>query len=173
MLSIIALLTATPAAGPPLPAICLTEPDAAAMLVRVPFRIVDGRIYLDVQVNGEGPFTFAVDTGASGIGRADLSLVKALALPLAETGAASDGVSTATVPTTTLAELRLGDHVMRNVEVIARDYSGRMPPRKRHRRHSRARFLCRRHAADRLSEPDPDLCPGRHARSTGTRRAGV
>lgn len=128
MLSIIALLAATPVAGPPLPAICLTEPDAAAMLVRVPFRIVDGRIYLDVQVNGKGPFTFAVDTGASGIGRADLSLVKALALPLAETGAASDGVSTATVPTTTLAELRLGDHVMRNVEVIARDYSGRMPP---------------------------------------------
>lgn len=110
------------------PDICRTDPDKAATLARVPFRIVDGRIYLDTYVNGQGPFTFAVDTGASGIGRADMSLIQALNLPLAQTGTASDGVSTASVATTTLAHLRLGGQELRNVEVIARDYSGRMPP---------------------------------------------
>lgn len=134
MYSVLAILLAaqTGANAPPddlsLPDICRTDPDEDATLVRVPFRIVDGRIYLDAHVNGQGPFTFAVDTGASGIGRADMSLVQALNLPLAQTGTASDGVSTASVATTTLAHLRLGGHELHNVEVIARDYSGRMPP---------------------------------------------
>ena len=48
--------------------------------VSVPFALVDGRVYVEARVNGGGPYRFAVDTGASGIGRADARLVSGLGL---------------------------------------------------------------------------------------------
>ena len=53
---------------------------ASDALVDLPFRTIESRIYLDVMVDGKGPFVFAVDTGASGIGRVDASLVAELGL---------------------------------------------------------------------------------------------
>src|SRR3954470_18910659 len=32
----------------------------------MPFRLVDNRVFIDVKVNGQGPFHFILDTGASG-----------------------------------------------------------------------------------------------------------
>src|SRR5690606_30108584 len=52
------------------------------LVMRVPFEVVDGRIYVQAEVDGRGPFRFAVDTGASGLGRADSSLVATLGLEL-------------------------------------------------------------------------------------------
>jgi predicted aspartyl protease len=95
-------------------------------LVDLPFRTIDGRIYLDVLVNGRGPFVFAVDTGASGIGRADASLVAELELPHDGAGQTSDGVATATVDTVRIASLTLGGLVRSDVAVIARDYRSRV-----------------------------------------------
>ena len=54
-------------------------PDADVAM-RVPFDLVDGRIYVQARADGQGPFRFAVDTGASGMARADSSLVSALGL---------------------------------------------------------------------------------------------
>lgn len=108
-------------------ACALAQVDAEP-LFRVPFRIVDGRIYTDVRVNGQGPFTFAIDTGASGLGRADLSLVKALEMPFVGDGRASDGVSTQTVPTVRFDRLEIGGYASGGMEVMARDYAGRMAP---------------------------------------------
>lgn len=97
-------------------------------LVSMPFRTVNGRIYLDVEVNGSGPFTFALDTGASGIGRADSSLVAELALPPAGQGETSDGVNTAEVEMVNIASLALGGLVRRDAVVITRDYRSRVSP---------------------------------------------
>lgn len=94
----------------------------------VPFRTVDGRIYVEARVDGKGPFAFAVDTGASGMGRADASLVARLGLPVHGTGEASDGVASATVDTVKLGSLDLGGFVRRDLEVITRDYASRMAP---------------------------------------------
>src|ERR1700728_4914724 len=33
----------------------------------VPFKLIDGRIFVDVRVNGEGPFAFIFDTGGNAI----------------------------------------------------------------------------------------------------------
>ena len=55
---------------------------AADAVARFPFELVDGRIYVQARVNGQGPFRFAVDTGASGLARADAKLVQALGLSL-------------------------------------------------------------------------------------------
>lgn len=97
-------------------------------LVDLPFRTIDGRIYLDVMVDGQGPFVFAVDTGASGIGRADASLVAELALQSDGESQTSDGVATAKVTTVRIASLALGGLVRSDVSVIARDYRSRVSP---------------------------------------------
>ncbi|MBD7952921.1 aspartyl protease family protein [Stenotrophomonas sp. Sa5BUN4] len=96
--------------------------------LQVPFDIVDGRIYLQVQVNGRGPFRFAVDTGASGIGRADSRLATTLDLLLHGQATTSDGVSSASVQTVRIDSLALGAVVRRDVEVITRDYNAHNAP---------------------------------------------
>ena len=97
-------------------------------LVHVPFEVVDGRIYVQARVNGGGPYRFAVDTGASGMARADASLVSALGLQIQGQTGTSDGVQTANVNTTQLTSLALGDLVRHDLEVITRDYSSRKSP---------------------------------------------
>lgn len=109
------------------PAVCsLTETTGKDAIVSVPFETVDGRIYVTAQVNGKGPFRFAVDTGASGLGRADARLVAALGLSVSGSGQSSDGVATAHVDTVSLDSLALGGLVRRDLSVITRDYNGRM-----------------------------------------------
>ncbi len=106
---------------------CSVVPSArSGALIDVPFRVVDGRIYVDAKVNGKGPFVFAVDTGASGMGRTDASLVATLALPIGGTGRTSDGVATAEVRTVRLSSIGLGGLVRRDLDVITRDYASRM-----------------------------------------------
>jgi predicted aspartyl protease len=124
-----AMASAPVLAAPPPPEVCALVRDArAGAVLYVPFRIVDGRIYVEARVNGEGPFAFAVDTGASGMGRADASLTKMLALPIEGVGTTSDGVATATVDTVRLASLDLGGFVRRDLSVITRDYSSKAAP---------------------------------------------
>jgi len=106
----------------------LAKEPADSFTVRVPFDVVDGRIYVQARVNGRGPFRFAVDTGASGLGRADKSLVSALGLKVHGTSTTSDGVQSATVHTVQLDSLELGGLSRRGIEVIRRDYGSRMKP---------------------------------------------
>lgn len=106
----------------------LADIQANDAVLKIPFEVVDGRIYVSARVNGDGPFRFAVDTGASGIGRADASLVKKFALPITGEGHNSDGIATAAVDMVRLTSLELGGKRMENVDVITRDYASRMPP---------------------------------------------
>lgn len=95
----------------------------AAADLRVPFEVVDGRIHVQARVNGKGPYRFAVDTGASGLGRADSSLVTSLGLPITHTAPNSDGVRTAAADVTRFDSLDLGGLLLRNFDVITRDYN--------------------------------------------------
>ncbi|QOY96564.1 aspartyl protease family protein [Massilia sp. UMI-21] len=96
-------------------------------VVHVPFEVVDGRIYVQARVNNGGPYRFAIDTGASGVGRADTTLVGALGLRPHGKASTSDGVQAAVVDTVRLDSLALGGLEMQGVELIARDYGSRMP----------------------------------------------
>ncbi len=109
-------------------ACALADGTPADALLHVPFDTVDGRIYVQAWVNGRGPFRFAVDTGASGIARADTSLVTSLGLSMHGEATTSDGVKSANVQTTRLASLELGGLVRRDLDVIARDYNSRNAP---------------------------------------------
>lgn len=101
---------------------------AADVVARVPFETVDGRIYVQAMVDGQGPFRFAVDTGASNMARADAKLVSALKLPIQGATANSDGVRTATAATVRIDTLQLGNLVRKDIEAITRDYRGRSTP---------------------------------------------
>lgn len=104
------------------------EIPAAGIVARVPFELVDGRIYVEARANGQGPFRFAVDTGASGLARADAGLVSALELPVRGTAANSDGMKVAEVDMVRFDTLQLGGLIRSGVEAIARDYRGRATP---------------------------------------------
>lgn len=106
----------------------LADAPGEAFEMRVPFDVVDGRIYVEARVNGQGPFRFAVDTGASGWGRADAGLVAALHLKAQKPTTTTDAVETAAVATVRLDALELGGLSRKSLDVITRDYSSRMPP---------------------------------------------
>lgn len=97
-------------------------------VMRVPFETIDGRIYVQAKVDGQGPFRFAIDTGASGLGRADSSLVSALGLETGRPAINSDGVQTAKIDTTMLDSLDVGGLVRKDVPVPTRDYNSKMAP---------------------------------------------
>lgn len=119
---------ATPAPEVSDDACALAAGPLADALIHVPFETVDGRIYVDARVNGRGPFRFAIDTGASGMARADTSLVERLGLSLSGQATTSDGVQSADVETTRLDSLELGGIVRRDLDVITRDYNSRNAP---------------------------------------------
>lgn len=110
------------------PACSLADAPETQFDMRVPFEVIDGRIYVQAQVNDRGPFKFAVDTGASGIGRADTSLVSLLDLDMEAPAENSDGMNTAQADTTRLDSLAVGGLSRDDVQVITRDYNSRMSP---------------------------------------------
>lgn len=109
-------------------ACALARRAATGAALSVPFRVVDGRIYVTAKVDDKGPFVFAVDTGASGMGRADAGLVATLGIPVTGSGHTSDGVATAEVKTVHLRSVDLGGFVRRDLEVATRDYSSKLTP---------------------------------------------
>ena len=113
--------------APPGDACVTTRSPASGALVDAPFEIVNGRVYAQAMVNGGGPYTFAIDTGASGMGRVDESLTRALQLPRAGEGRSSDGVSVSTVGTVLINSLQIGGLAGKNLEVMSRDYSSAAP----------------------------------------------
>jgi predicted aspartyl protease len=120
---------ATAGVAAPGPSACsLADAPREDFVMRVPFEAIDGRIYVQAKVDGQGPFRFAVDTGASGLGRADSSLVSALGLETGRPTLNSDGVQTAEIDTTTLDSLDVGGLVRNDVVVPTRDYSSRVAP---------------------------------------------
>lgn len=111
-----------------LPGVCALSviPDEAADM-RLPFEIVHGRVYVQAQVNGTGPHTFAIDTGASGLGRADASLTAALGLEVTGAVPNSDGITVASADTVHLDSLDVGGLLRTDLDVITRDYSSKAP----------------------------------------------
>jgi predicted aspartyl protease len=94
----------------------------------VPFELDNGHIFVSAFVNGRGPFRFAFDTGASGMGRVDSRLAAALSLPNVNEAANSDGIKVQTADVVAVGSLRLGGLEKRDVQLLSRDYNkGRKP----------------------------------------------
>lgn len=125
-LAALALAAVAPVATAAARACDLAKAPKRNFAMQVPFDVVDGRIYVQAVVNGRGPYRFAIDTGASGFGRADASLVTALGLEIRKPVANSDGVATSEADTTHIATLEVGGLVREDLQVITRDYNSRM-----------------------------------------------
>ncbi len=113
---VLALLTTFLAAG-----------HAQAPPSSIPFELDGGHIFVSVFVDGEGPYRFGFDTGASGMGRVDSRLTGLLSLPAAGQATTSDGVKSPTADLVSVRELRLGTLERRNVSVPSRDYNKGRP----------------------------------------------
>ena len=106
--------------GPPVPVMNL--PSAG---VEVPLRVQQGRPIVEVQVDGKGPYTFLIDTGAAGYARADASLVKALNLEVVgqARGSSGQGGQAVAMPVVRLGTLQIGAASFSNVHAASRDYN--------------------------------------------------
>lgn len=97
--------------------------------VVVPFTYAGHLPVVEVMVDGEGPYRFALDTGASGLARADDDLVTALSLPsrgrVRARGAAG---TTHAMELVGIGEIRVGDAVFRGITAASRDYGTLFPP---------------------------------------------
>jgi aspartyl protease len=94
----------------------------------VPFEFYKGHIYVTAFLDGNGPLRFVVDTGASGIGRADQRLVAALSLRPVGHEQNSDGINSAPILLVSADSLRLGGLEKRHVTLASRDYNGHLKP---------------------------------------------
>ncbi|WP_329913329.1 aspartyl protease family protein [Stenotrophomonas sp. SMYL86] len=112
-------------ASPVLESACSLPARPGERIIDVPFDVIDGRIHVQVQVNGSGPYRFAIDTGASGMARADSRLVGKLALPADASTRHSDGVQTAWADTVRINALTLGGLRHSDVIALTRDYNAR------------------------------------------------
>ncbi len=124
ILTLLALAEPT-LASPVAESACSLAARPGERIIDVPFDVVDGRIYVEVQVNGSGPYRFAIDTGASGMARADTRLVRQLALPADASTRHSDGVQTAQADTVRINALALGGLRHSDVTALTRDYNAR------------------------------------------------
>lgn len=78
---------------------------------------------VELRVNGEGPFLFAIDTCASGPGRADASLVRRLGLTEVGRAAGGDGSGrSAPMSVVAIESLELGGLDFGALELPSRDY---------------------------------------------------
>lgn len=89
----------------------------------IPFELDHGHIFISAFVNGNGPYRFGFDTGASGMGRVDSRLTSALSLQPAGTASTSDGVNTAAADLVSVETLRVGGLEKRGLKLLSRDYN--------------------------------------------------
>lgn len=92
--------------------------------LKTEFELYKDRIFVDVQINGQGPFRFIVDTGASGMGRIDKAVVEKLNLKVTGSTLNSDGINTASIDVVNVESLSFGDLAHSQVSLLSRDYNG-------------------------------------------------
>ena len=80
---------------------------------------------VEVMVNGQGPFLFAIDTGATDDARVDSSLVERLGLRMigTDTGNDGSGKNTIRVGVVRLKSLSVGNREFHNVKAATRDFN--------------------------------------------------
>lgn len=88
------------------------------------FELYKNRIFVEAFVNEQGPYRFAVDNGASGIGRIDASLVEQLKLRKTGTTRNSDGVNSSEIDVVAVDALTFGGSTKENISLLSRDYNG-------------------------------------------------
>ncbi|MBR0553403.1 pepsin/retropepsin-like aspartic protease family protein [Stakelama marina] len=90
----------------------------------IPFELDHGHIFVSAYVDGHGPYRFGFDSGASGMGRADVALTAELSLPKTGQAENSDGVRVTSTDIVSARSLRVGNLERHDVRLLSRDYNG-------------------------------------------------
>jgi predicted aspartyl protease len=100
--------------------------------VEIPLRIEGGMPVIEVMVNGQGPFLFAIDTGAQGSSRIDTSLVEKLQLKPTGKVQATDGSgrNPQTAETVKLDSVAIGNLRFADVTAGSRNFKNSTRPMK-------------------------------------------
>lgn len=96
---------------------------AQEKIKRYRFELIDNKIILKAYINGHGPYNFQYDSGASGIGRLDISLVNALKLPDSGTTQNFDGHNRKIEKKAYVKCFKIGGVEKHNITVMYRDYN--------------------------------------------------
>lgn len=98
---------------------------ARPTVVEVPMLFRGTMPAVEVMVNGQGPFLFAIDTGGQGTARVDSSLVEKLKLPVAGQIQASDGSgrNVRSLDVFALDSISLGGVQFKGVKAASRNYN--------------------------------------------------
>lgn len=100
-------------------------------VVDVPMKLRGLSPTVEVMVNGQGPFLFAIDTGAQGMARIDSSLVEKLGLKVNGQALGGDGSgSSRTLDTVGVDSIKLGDVEFKDITAITRNYNAAPNPGK-------------------------------------------
>ncbi len=93
--------------------------------VVLPMKMRGSQPGVEVWVNGEGPFFFAIDTGGQGAARVDSSLVEKLGLEAVGevTGGDPSGRAGVSMPVVEVESLAVGDAVFEKVPALSRNYN--------------------------------------------------
>ncbi|WP_413290929.1 aspartyl protease family protein [Bdellovibrio sp. HCB337] len=88
----------------------------------IPFELIDNRIFMQIHLNGQGPFAMVLDTGASNI--FDTSLVRRLGLSTSDSGLANGGGANSVATTSgQVALMSFGNVSLSNQKFLAMDLS--------------------------------------------------
>ena len=129
--------TIAAATAPPAPQDAQGEPEALRLRpgraivpetpVDLPMTMRGQQPAVEVFINDEGPFLFAIDTGGQGAARVDSSLLEKLGLEVIGQVQGSDpsGRQTVGMDRVRLASIRVGDAVFEDVQALSRDYNSR------------------------------------------------
>ena len=100
---------------------------AQSKSVELPMKFRDGEPVVEVMINGQGPFLFAIDTGGQGEIRADISLVEKLGLKKVGEVIEGDpsGKNNRTADLVGIDSIKIGNLEFRNLEAATRDYNRR------------------------------------------------
>ncbi len=89
----------------------------------LPFELLHKRPVVPVLVNYKGPFKFAIDLGATGVGRIDTALISLLGLTITGTTQNYDGIHTRTENITGIESIKLGELEFNDVDLMTRNYN--------------------------------------------------
>ena len=95
--------------------------------VELPMKFRDGMPAIEVMVNGQGPFLFAIDTGGQGDARADTTLVEKLSLKKVGEARAGDssGTNVRVLDLVGIDSMKIGEFEFKNLQALTRNYNGR------------------------------------------------
>lgn len=95
------------------------------LAVDLPMQFRGSMPVIEVSVNGQGKFLFAIDTGAQGMARADSSLVQRLQLQPVNQGMAGDGTgrNSRKVDIVQFETIAIGSLQFRKIQALTRNYN--------------------------------------------------